>query len=351
MATDAPVALQKLGNFHFEPGTQHSYSNVNFHVLGRIVEHLTGNPLDRVLKEHIFAPAGSKYSALYWRHFDRHTMSTLEMNGLADFWEVSTAELRPDTNDLPGPCIGYEGIEQRGFFRALNRIEWSRHAGIVASLNDMVSYEQYLDQQRAVLDSAYQQISQAPTFIDGSPAFYGWGLRHAEIAGHNSLGHTGGLQGFRLHRRHIPHARMSAVLMFNHEGDSDTALNYLLEKALLGPETERIEVAPAKGWKGAYFDPEAKLAITVTTGQNRGDLIVNVSFLPEKVKCSTPFEAGSRSMNLRLSDDILTLQRPRENRTITARRMPPPTSKDFLGSEYRSDEIDSVFHVTGSTGI
>ena len=57
---DAPVAMQKLGDFHFEPGTQFSYSNVNFYVLGLIVERLTGQALDQVLKEQVFGPADSK---------------------------------------------------------------------------------------------------------------------------------------------------------------------------------------------------------------------------------------------------------------------------------------------------
>ncbi len=175
---------------------------------------------------------------------------------------MNTAELRPDTNDLPGSCIGYEGDElKHGFFRAVNRIEWSGDAGIVASLNDMIAYEQYLDQKHADPDSAYRKNSQAPTFIDGSPAFYTWGLIHSKTAGHNSLGHSGGLRGFRLSRRHLPDAHMSAVVMFNHESDPEAASTYLLEKILLEQKEEPVSVFPAQGWRGAYFDAEAPLRL------------------------------------------------------------------------------------------
>jgi hypothetical protein len=188
---------------------------------------------------------------------------------------------------------------------------------------------------------------------DGSPAFYGWGLAHNEIANCNSSGHGGGLRGFRLHRRHAPKPRISAVVMFNHEADAEATTTYLLEKALMVPDVDSSEVAPAKEWEGASFDYESELAIIVTQGQKIGELMINVSFLPEKVKCTAPHEARARSMAAVLSHDILTLHRPRENRVIPARRIPPSSITDYstLTGEYRSDEIDSTFHVTGSAGM
>jgi CubicO group peptidase (beta-lactamase class C family) len=63
VATDAPVALQKLGKFHFEPGAEYSYSNVNCHILGRIAERLAAQALDKLLDD-IFASAGMKAAEL-----------------------------------------------------------------------------------------------------------------------------------------------------------------------------------------------------------------------------------------------------------------------------------------------
>ena len=297
---------------------------MNFYVLGTIAERITGQSLQELLQQHVFNPAS-----------------------------MPTAELHPDTNDRPGPCVGYEGLEEHGFFPALNRIEWAGDAGIVASLNDMLSYEQYLDQQYAGSDSKYWRNAQAVTFIDGAPAFYGWGLNHNDIAGHNTLGHGGGLRGFRLQRRHMPDKHLSAVVMFNHDADAEAAARYLLEKALQESQAEPETVAPAPSWKGAYFDPETDLAITVTHGQKVGELMINNSFHPEKVNCTTPHEARSRAMTASLSGDILTLHRPRENRTVTARRLQLSSMVDSsaVTGSYRSDEIDSTFHVTGSAGM
>jgi D-alanyl-D-alanine carboxypeptidase len=40
----------------FEPGTEHSYSNTNFQLLGRIAENITGKSLGQLMQEIIFAP-------------------------------------------------------------------------------------------------------------------------------------------------------------------------------------------------------------------------------------------------------------------------------------------------------
>jgi CubicO group peptidase (beta-lactamase class C family) len=48
------------GGLHLvaEPGTRHTYSNHGFATLGQIVEDVSGEPLDRYFREHIFEPLG-----------------------------------------------------------------------------------------------------------------------------------------------------------------------------------------------------------------------------------------------------------------------------------------------------
>ena len=48
------------GRLHLiaEPGTRHTYSNHGFATLGQIIEDLTGQPLSRRFREHIFEPLG-----------------------------------------------------------------------------------------------------------------------------------------------------------------------------------------------------------------------------------------------------------------------------------------------------
>jgi CubicO group peptidase (beta-lactamase class C family) len=47
-----------------EPGTKWVYSNHGFAALGQIVEDVTGDPLDRYLREQLFAPLGMEHTDL-----------------------------------------------------------------------------------------------------------------------------------------------------------------------------------------------------------------------------------------------------------------------------------------------
>jgi CubicO group peptidase (beta-lactamase class C family) len=47
-----------------EPGTRHTYSNHGFATLGQIVEDVSGTPLDRYLREHLFDPLGMEHTDL-----------------------------------------------------------------------------------------------------------------------------------------------------------------------------------------------------------------------------------------------------------------------------------------------
>ena len=130
---DARQALQRLGGFHFPPGTQTSYSNTNFMAVGLATERAAGQTLEKLLESHVFQPAGMK-----------------------------TARLRPDTERLPPPLVGYEGSEEKGYIPYINRIEWAGDAGVQASLEDMIAYEKYIntccltDQQSAYGRNAQQ---------------------------------------------------------------------------------------------------------------------------------------------------------------------------------------------------
>ncbi|MEC7000037.1 hypothetical protein VXQ18_14880 [Brucella abortus] len=82
---------------------------------------------------------------------------------------MKTAELIPDTA-LFNECTGYEGDTVRGFLPAINRIHWLGDAGICASLDDMIAWEQFIDRTRHDENGLYRRLSSPQTFADGAPA-------------------------------------------------------------------------------------------------------------------------------------------------------------------------------------
>lgn len=55
---DDVIAVAAAGGSYFLPGTQYGYSKTNFLILGRIVEMVTGQPLEVELRDRFFEPLG-----------------------------------------------------------------------------------------------------------------------------------------------------------------------------------------------------------------------------------------------------------------------------------------------------
>lgn len=316
-------ALERTKSFHFQPGTEYSYSNVNFHVLGRLIERVSEEPLGKLLADRIFTPAG-----------------------------MTTAFLCPNTAKHPPPCVGYEGDEQRGFLPAVNRMEWAGDAGIVASLADMVAYEKYLDRLSSDPGSWYKISTERQKFSDGTPARYHYGLARADIDGVDTIGHGGALRGYRLQRVHAPQERLSIVAMFNHEADASGSTEYIL-RGIINKPARSTSIVPTPDWFGTFLDKGTDLAVTVSKG-NAGEVRINYAGSPAPVKLVDPSRAQSRDMTAEIDGNSLHILRIADNRELDALRIVPRESgsKDpSLVGVYRCEEVDSTFHCSGKDGL
>ncbi|KAF7186539.1 D-aminopeptidase [Pseudocercospora fuligena] len=327
LAHDAPESLKRVKSFHFEPGTEFSYSNVNFHVLARLIENVSGVSLGQLLAERVFIPAGMK-----------------------------TALLSANTSGHPLPCVGYEGDEKRGYLPATNRIEWSGDAGIVASLKDMIAYEKYLNRSWEDPKSNYRCIAEPQSYKDGSPATYGFGLGRGEVDGKITLGHGGALRGYRLHRIHVPEERVSVVVMFNHETDAGGAADYILKQALQWEKPVSALNAPSPEWKGCFLDDATQLLIQVES-ENDKEVAITYAGHEEKPKLTGSNTAESKTMLASIDGDTLRIERKRDHRTLKATRVSKLEKSDLAQhledciGEYRCEESDSFLRCIGAGGV
>ncbi|XWX02416.1 hypothetical protein V2A60_010453 [Cordyceps javanica] len=321
-----PQMLQRLKSFQFEPGTQYSYANTNFYVLGRVMENVTGQPLANLLNDRIFAPAGMK-----------------------------TAYLCADTFKHPGPCVGHEGTEKDGFYPGDNRIEWAGDAGIVASLSDMIAYEKFVDKNRDNTQNWYGLNCKKQQFKDGTPSDYGYGLSQHTVGDVALIGHGGALRGYRLNRIYAPEARVSVVALLNEEhAKAGAVCDYIIER-LLGVQAVKFSaVEPNSAFIGTYLDPESDLAVTIGKGEADGKL----SFWYHRAAVDvTPVEANkalSSDATIVLDGDVLEVTLPKDNRTFRANRVPvapPRANYSGLHGSFQCAEIDSTFHCSGTDGM
>lgn len=316
-----PKAFDRMRSLHFKTGTEFSYSNTNFYMVARLIERLTGKPFADLLRERLFNPAG-----------------------------MTTAILGADTAKLPPPCIGYCGDEEHGFVPAQNRIEWSGDGGVVASLKDMIAYDQYIDKCNSDAESWYSIATSPPAFSDGTPSEYGHGLNLSNIQGVGTVSHGGALDGFRSQRMYATSDRVSVITMFNHEANAADAAGYVLQKVLKIPAPERKIVEAAQEWAGIFFDPDLGLAITVKRG-DQGEVMITYACYAERLRASDSHHASSRAMSATLDGDKLSLYRVRDHRAIEARRVSQKYTSfhpSLLVGNYYCAEADSRFHCEGT---
>ena len=325
MDEHAPKMRKLIDSFHFTRGTEFSYCNTNWQVLGLLAERQAGKGLAEVLQERLFTPAG-----------------------------MTTAQLGADTAALPGPCRGYEGDELKGHTPAINRIVWEGDAGIVGSLNDMVAYEKHLHRSWDDADSIYRALATEQTFSDGTPTRYGNGLARDKIGDFAALGHGGGLRGFSLHRRHVPEKRVSAIVMFNHMANASTAGSEILKRVLKIPAPAKAkyqqQITPAPGWQGAFFDTHTQLAHSVTRGSKPNEIVFS-NRRPETLKLTGATRAESADIIASIDGDTLHMDRLTDHRKVSATRLKgtlasPGQAAEYIG-DYRCEGLESTFHCTG----
>ncbi|RDW77891.1 hypothetical protein BP5796_05743 [Coleophoma crateriformis] len=317
---DGKTLLSMYKTFHFEPGTEYSYSNINFYLLGRLIEIITKEPLPKLLEERIFRPR-----------------------------KMTTAQLIPDTAKQPGNCFGYEGDEQHGFLPTVNRIEWSGDAGITASLEDMTAYETYFHRQWSEKGRYYTTAS-PQVYKDGHSAPYSYGLSHASVEGVATVGHAGALRGWRIQRRYVEQERLSVVVMFNSENlSAGKAADHIIKKALNLPEPQIPDITPDTAWFGDFLDRETQLSITVSRGPKLGQIVLRYARDPENVSIVAPDRAESPDNVASIDGDILTIRRVKENRTLVAQRIIEQTITDGsrLQGKYFCSEMETTFVCEG----
>jgi CubicO group peptidase (beta-lactamase class C family) len=315
--------LSLYRTFHFQPGTEYSYSNINFFIVARLIEKLTGEPVPKLLEERVFRPAG-----------------------------MTTAQLIPDTAQQPGDCLGYEGNEQYGHLAAVNRIEWSGDAGITASLDDMIAYEKYFDSRWAT-PSKYSGTASAHTYKDGTYAPYSYGLAHAKVGGRDTVGHGGALRGWRIQRRYAIKDRLSVIVMLNHENNNAAkACSSIIRKSLKLPDAPTSTVKPVREWFGNFLDKETQLCITVSEG-TKGTVAIRIFKDAQNIRLVSPDRAETDDDIATISGDTLTVHDIGANRTFVAQRVDPVTKTDGsrLQGKYYSSELESTFVVEGQDNM
>ena len=188
----------------FDPGSQSSYSNVGYCMLGRIIEAISGQTYEEFVSERILSAAGMTQTRLGKtrlsdRASDEVRYYTQKISQAPAVWELATQK-QGTTYEMVAPAYGQWDLEVMDSF-----------GGWTSTVHDLLLFLDAIDSKKSPLLSEDSQrlMLEAPSFIDrSSPVWYGlgWNVRAIDETGRQNFWHTGAFAG------------TSSLLVTRHDG-------------------------------------------------------------------------------------------------------------------------------------
>lgn len=174
-------------DLEFEPGSKFSYSNSGYFVLGAIIEKVTGQPYEQVLKERIFDPIGMKNTG-----YD-HYATVLEKRA-AGYQKTPDGYLNAPYLDMSLPFAA---------------------GALYSTAEDLYLWDQALYKDR-LLSAQSKELMFKPFLSDYA---YGWAITKARLGTGTEttpqISHDGGINGFSTLIVRLPAQRNLIVLLDN----------------------------------------------------------------------------------------------------------------------------------------
>lgn len=214
------------------PGTRHRYSNLQFELLGAVLESVTGETYQGLMRERLLTPAG------------------MEATGFDD-------GSRP-----AGLAMGY--FRKRGVldpsYQDMSRIQAA--GGFYSTTHDLYRLDRALHTD-AVLSSATQSIMTTPRTGN-----YACGWRVDPLHGHDCVRHSGGSSGFVANLLRFPADDACVVMMSNFAFAPITRLSEDIAGLLFDAEIESPRVATESELSAAagVYGSGAQLAVVRRSG-------------------------------------------------------------------------------------
>lgn len=186
--TGSVIAVIAGKPLHFTPGTKYEYSNTNYHLLGRLIEKVSGQTYAAYLASHQFQAAGMTET-----HFaGQPPLPPGQASGYD--WDAKTRS--PNTVFLPAALsFGDDGL--------------------LSTVGDLAKWTTALSTGQLVGVATLKQMISPGTLTDGTPNSYGLGLIIAPYRGQVVAGHSGATPGYSSTVDFFVDSRLAVILLCN----------------------------------------------------------------------------------------------------------------------------------------
>jgi len=221
----------------FEPGSRYCYSNSGYRLLDMIVEAVTGQRFDDVLKERVFIPAN-----------------------------MTSSRVLNETDIIPRRATGYEfdGVEWR-LASPVSPSLLGGAGGVATSLEDLISFDRALWQDGLASQRVHEQMQTPVRLTSGREEGMGMGWVRTTYRSELVLSFSGGLSGFSSLYCHLPERSASVALLSNRGGLGvfDLATE-ILDLAFDSPKSTASpsrQPKTSRDWSGFYTDSISRVAL------------------------------------------------------------------------------------------
>jgi CubicO group peptidase (beta-lactamase class C family) len=218
---DAVAASLAADSLRFAPGAQWAYSNVNYMLLAKIVEQVSGMPLATFLQRRIFGPLGMHHSDL---NDDATLVIPHRATGYAD---RSDSMVRHQLASVgihlrPGP----------GYVRLVRNSPHYGGSGVFSTIEDLATWDAVFDTSSVLGPAFVAQMLHRERFAHDKDND-ALGLVFGSFLGHDMIWFSGGDLDASTFMARLPAERLTVICLSNMptgdaEGHAKTVLQILL---------------------------------------------------------------------------------------------------------------------------
>ena len=328
------VMHQKALNF--AAGTEYSYSNTGYSLLGIIVQRVSGESLDAFTQSRLFKPLGMTHTR--WRD---------------DFTAV-----------VKGRTTAYSGTADRGFRTDMSFTNMIGNGGLLTTVGDLLLWNENFFKPvvggQAFVDSMQTRM----VLRSGRRITYALGLEVTSYDGVPEISHSGATAGYRTFLARYPNQQLSLAVLCNVGSANPVALGHQVADILLtkpsvaaqsGAPTVTLTPAQVARWAGSYADPQTDRVYRFSA---RGAALV-IDDAP-----NTSIRASSPNVFLMSNNMVLAFDGQAPARTLMAIRPDADTARfrevvqkpltaqrlaDYAGT-YASEELDAQLVIAVKDG-